>query len=208
MKKSIICLIFASFVVLTACKKEETAAPAKSLEPLTVKNLAAAPVQIDPNTGKPIGGTNKFTLYSLKDNAIIANTDSATEKWDIGFRGTTLIVNGGKIRAGKGGAYIHTGLFDELKSVPDRAEWRTDESETDLGVPLGSGKGWYNYDHTNNRVSPVPGKILLIRTAQGKYAKLEILSYYKNAPAVPSASDESRYFTFKFVYQADGSKNF
>ena len=52
-----------------------------------------------------------------------------------------------------------------------------------------------------NIVSPIPGKVLVFRTRDGKYAKVEVLSYYENAPANPDPqSDASRYYTFNYVY--------
>jgi len=42
---------------------------------------------------------------------------------------------------------------------------------------------------------------LVIRTHDDKYAKVEILSYYKDAPAEPDGFvDESRFYTFNYVY--------
>ena len=50
-----------------------------------------------------------------------------------------------------------------------------------------------------------PGRILVIRTATGKYAKIEILNYYKGGVTPDaSASDndkltKQRYYTFRFL---------
>ncbi|KAB7729280.1 hypothetical protein F5984_16755 [Rudanella paleaurantiibacter] len=186
------------------CNQEEptSVAPVKAT---TIRNLAADPAQINPQTGQPVGATNKFTLFSLKDGVTVANSDSATNKWDIGFRATTLIINGGSIRSGRGGAFIHTGTFDELKTIPAGTTFATDESPAQLAIPTGSGKGWYNY--ANTLITPIPGRVLLIRTGDGNYAKVEILSYYKDAPATPTATSEGRYYTFRYVYQPDGSQN-
>jgi hypothetical protein len=185
---------------LAACDKKNEAEvkPASPLETKTVKNLPADPA---PSTGK-------FTLYSLKDNAVISNADSATNKWDIGFRSSTIIVNGGAIRKGSGGGYIHTGLFDELKEIAANQGFATDESATTLAIPTGSGKGWYNYDPSNNWISPIAGKVLVVKTGEGKFAKIEILSYYKDAPSTPSPTAASRYYTFRYVHQPDGSRKF
>ncbi len=186
------------------CTNDDNTPTVQPVQSQTVKNLAADPVTIDPQTGQPGAGTGKYTLFSLKDGKQIANSDSASNKWDIGFRGTTIIVNGGAIRSGQGGAYIHTGTFEELTSVPESVTFATDQSSSQLAIPTGSGKGWYNY--ANTIVSPIPGKVLILKTGDGKYAKLEVLSYYKDAPATPTATSESRYFTFRYVYQPDGSK--
>jgi hypothetical protein len=193
--------------VLSSCQKDN-ATPVQPVVTQTVRDLPAAPVTIDPATGRPLGGTNRFTLYSLRENRIISNADSATNKWDIGFRGTTLIVNGGAIRSGQGGAFIFTGLFDELKEVPATAEFRTDQSPTNLAIPNASGQGWYNYNSQTHLITPIPGRVIVLRTGDGKFAKIEILSYYKGAPAMPSGTSESRYYTFRFSFQPDGSRKF
>lgn len=78
----------------------------------------------------------------------------------------------------------------------------------------GSGKGWYNYDGVTKLISAIPGRVLVVRTATGKYAKVEILNYYKGGvtPDV-TASDmdkliKQRFYTFRYIYQPDGSKGF
>ena len=198
MQQSIFLALALAFFAFSSCKEDETD-DIVILQTQTVNSLAADAVQ-------PYKG--KFTLFSFAQNATVPNSDSASGNWDIGFRGSTIIVNGGSIRAGQGGAYIHSGIFAELTEVPETQAFNQDNSDTNLAIPTGSGNGWYNYDHATNILSPIAGKILVIRTASGKYAKVEILSYYQNAPATPTASDASRYYTFRFVYQPDGSKKF
>jgi hypothetical protein len=56
-------------------------------------------------------------------------------------------------------------------------------------------------------ITPIAGRTIVVRTADGKFAKVEILNYYKNAPASPTMTDASRYYTFRFKFQPDGSKN-
>ncbi|MCS7017703.1 MAG: HmuY family protein [Cytophagales bacterium] len=194
-------------LALTSCK-EDNVTPVQPVVTETVRDLPADPVRIDPATGRPLGGTNRFTLYSLRENRIVANSDSATNKWDIGLRGTTLIVNGGAIRSGQGGAFIFTGLFDELKEIPATATFRTDQSPSDLAIPNASGQGWYNYNSQTHLITPIPGRVIVLRTGDGKFAKVEILSYYKGAPAAPTSTSESRHYTFRFSFQPDGSRKF
>ncbi|WP_051203871.1 HmuY family protein [Hugenholtzia roseola] len=193
--------ILFSMIVLSfsACQDKEDESPAPVLATQTVKNLAADATQ--PRTGK-------FTLYNLKENKIISNTDSASTQWDIGFNGTTLIVNGGATRVGKGGAYLHTGLFEDLSEVPTTATFKGDNAPADLAIPIGSGNGWYNYNPQSNTITPIAGRVIVLKTGEGNYAKLEILSYYKDAPANPTATDAARYYTFRYVLQSNGSTNF
>ena len=79
----------------------------------------------------------------------------------------------------------------------------TQDSSEGYAIASGSGNGWYTYTGPPTYlISPTPGKILVFRTRDGKYAKMEILSYYLGAPENPDAfSDPSRYYTFNYVYQ-------
>ncbi|MBF4985371.1 HmuY family protein, partial [Nonlabens mediterrranea] len=70
------------------------------------------------------------------------------------------------------------------------------DSSTSFAIPTGSDNGWYNYNFMTNIVSPIPGQIIVIRTRDGRYAKIEILSYYENQ----DTTAEGRYFTFNYVY--------
>ena len=59
------------------------------------------------------------------------------------------------------------------------------DSSSGYAVPSGAGNGWYTYQGPPvNLITPTPGKILVFRTNDGKYAKMEILSYYKDAQKI------------------------
>jgi len=54
-------------------------------------------------------------------------------------------------------------------------------------------------------ILPIPGRTLLIRTANGNVAKLEIISYYKGAPEdVPT--EESSYYTFRYTIAGEDGR--
>jgi hypothetical protein len=56
-----------------------------------------------------------------------------------------------------------------------------------------------------NIISPIPGKVLVIRTRDGRYAKVEILSYYENQDTAASG----RFYTFNYAYNPnDGATSF
>ncbi len=170
----------------------------EALESATVENLEA------PQTGgqgEPVGGP--FTKFSFATGTV---TDSETE-WDIAFRGTTIAVNGGvatgtaeePVRNGNAGASIETGTFAEVTSAEGLAF--AQDADGAFAIPTGSDTGWYNYNPATFTVTPIPGRVLVFRTHDGKFAKVEILSYYRDAPAQPDAFvDESRVYTFNYVY--------
>ena len=209
--KSISFLIVVVFLV-SSCKKENTTVVVP-LTAVTVNDVIADTIiGVLPITFQPYGA-GKFTFYSLETKKIIASADSNSNKWDLAFRGTTIITNGGTSGPALGGSFVYTGLFDDVKEVPVDSTFKIDNGAT-LGITSGSGKGWYSYNPIANLITPIPGRVLFIRTATGKYAKVEILNYYKGGvtPAV-TASDadkttKQRYYTFRFIYQPNGTKKF
>ena len=153
--------------------------------------------------GQPISG-----LFAKFDFESGLQTESDSE-WDVAFRGTTIIVNGGTSlgsadepeRTGDAGVYIFDGTMTEMTAV--ETSLIIQDSADGYAITSGSGNGWYTYAGAPTYlISPTPGKILVFRTRDGKYAKMEILSYYLGAPENPDAfSDPSRYYTFNYVYQ-------
>ncbi len=198
----VISLAIALAIGFTSCDKDNTVTP-DPIKSDTAKDIAADPTTTT-STGQP-ATTGKFAFFSFK-NGSVASSDSASTKWDIAFRATTIIVNGGVSGPGQGAAQVLTGIFSDIKEAP--ASGYTQDASTGYAIPTGSGKGWYNYNPATNIISPIAGKVLVIKTADGKYAKMEILSYYKGAPATPDANSVGRYYTFRYVYQPDGTVKF
>jgi hypothetical protein len=152
--------------------------------------------------------TGGYTYFRFSDSTVVTGADTATNKWDIAFRNTTIIINGGAVRFGSGGAFVQRNSSFDTVSIAPESDYGVDTSATQLAIKTGSGNGWYNYDFANNYVTPIPATVLIIRTGDGKYAKVEIKSYYYNNDPQPFPNPENyRYYTFRFVYQPDGSRN-
>lgn len=222
MKRYILSVITAA-VVFTSCEKDKTITPVAT-DPgafkisvngkiVTVNNLPADTIVGINATGQPVG-VGKYAFYSLENNGWISNADSATTKWDLAFSGTTIRVNNATSGPGNGGAFVLVGTFDGLNTIPVDSVFRIDNHPVSYAITRGSGKGWYNYDGANNLLTPIPGRVLVIRTASGKYAKVEILNYYKGG-VTPSATasdnvkiNEQRYYTFRYTFQPNGTTTF
>lgn len=178
----------------------------------TVKDIPADTVVGLSAQGAPLS-KGIYTFYSLEKNAIVPNTDSASTKWDIAFMSTRIITNSGTSGTGLGGAFVFTGLFDDLKTIPTDSVFKTDNAPT-YAITSGSGKGWYTYDGLNNLITPIAGRVLVIKTASGKFAKVEIISYYKGGVTLPASAStddklyKQRYYTFRFAFQPNGTKTF
>ena len=223
MKRTLTGILATGILVFTACKKDDATIPFDKTNDgtfkvftegniTTVQNLVADTIIGLMPTGQPYGAS-KFTFYSIENNALVASSDSATTKWDIAFRGTTILTNAGTSGPGNGGAFVQTGIFDALTSISIDSTFKTDAAPI-YAITTGSGKGWYNYDGASNLVTALPGRVLVIRTALGKYAKIEITNYYKKGvtPAASATDEEKlhsqRYYGFRYTFQANGTKNF
>ncbi len=156
--------------------------------------------------------TGRFTFFRLRDSSVVASTDSATTHWDVAFRSTTIIINGGTSGPGQAAAIVLKGIdFDTLSTAP--ASGYTTDGATKAVT------GWYTYTGNaptppKHAVIPNPGTVIVLRTADGKYAKMHIISYYKGAPdPIPydatrgTPTVPARFYTFRYFYQPNGSRS-
>lgn len=208
-----IAMVLGVSVTMLACSKDDTAVVVP-VSAITVRDLAADTVTGIGVDGRP-QSAGSITYYSLVDNKVIAAADAATTKWDVAFTATKVLVNSGTSGPGLGGAFVFKGLFDDLKTIPSDSTFATDNSNaSSFAIPWGSGKGWYTYDGLTTLVNPIAGRVLVIRTAAGKFAKIEIINYYKGGVTLPSTAADmdkltkQRYYTFRYAYQPNGTTTF
>nr|WP_297789614.1 HmuY family protein [uncultured Allomuricauda sp.] len=206
MNKNIV-LAAAISMALFSCSKDDDGAPEP--DPIQVDQVSNLHAPQTGGQGQPVGGD--FTKFDFETGAV---TTSDTD-WDIAFRGTTIAVNGGAetgtadepARSGDVGATIVSGTFDSVTTAEGLSF--SQDADGSFAIPTGSDNGWYNYNFQTNIVSPIPGKVLVFKTSEGNYAKVEILSYYEDAPASPDPStDTGRYYTFDYVFNPNGETSF
>ena len=167
-----------------------------------VQNLIADTIIGMSSQGQPVG-TGHFTFFSLKNRAIVPLADSATNNWDVAFRGTTILTNAGTSGPGMGGAYVHVGIFADVSSFNADSTIRTDAAPV-YAIKTCSNKGWYVYDGPNNLITPIPGRVLMIKGADGLLYKIEINNYYKGGlTPLATATDaiklsSQRHYNFRY----------
>ena len=140
-----------------------------------------------------------FIKFSFKDQ-----TTTEGDDWDIAFRGTEILVNGGfpgtnnePERTGLAAGYITIGNYGGIKSVNENL--LNQDSETQKAIPSTNG-GWYEID--NNAILPYSDKTLVFKTHNSRYAKVKIVSFYKDAPEnINPFTNKSEYYTFSYTYQ-------
>ena len=147
-----------------------------------------------------------FTLLSLRDGALVvapdasSRADSASTAWDLGLRGTEVILNGGESGPGGLTGALVPMAFESVLALPEalpEALAADGEGACPRGaarvVCNGSGNGWYEY--ASNGVQPLPDQTLVIRRPDGSAAKVRFLSYFLGG-ALPSGV-RPRYVTLE-----------
>ncbi len=115
-----------------------------------------------------------------------ASGNVATEKdaWDLSFNHTTIEV--------KNEAQLLDKNFDAVENAPKNGYQK--DGSNKKAIPTGSGNGWYKYSMFDHSINPLPGKVIIVKTSDNRYVKVEILSYYKDMDGA------SGYYTFRYQY--------
>jgi hypothetical protein len=192
MKKLFFSALTASAIILTtACSKDDD----------IIVNAPTITTKID-SINVNFSNTAAFVFFSLKNGSVIANTDSATTKWDFAMRRTTFLVNSASSGPGNAGAILQDALYNAVTAAPATG-YAVDTSASARAIKDGS---WYNYNPTTRIFTPKAGKTFIFRTAEGKFAKMELLAT-DYLPFVGQFPDKIKY-KFTYTYQDNGSTQF
>ena len=153
---------------------------------------------------------NNYTLYSLKDGKEVPLSDSATTKWDIGIKFYNIIVNSHASGPGQAAVKVMTdGNYLNFKDASGITNFSYDTTTTKLAIDYNykSPTSWYNYIPANHGFSPKAGLYFVLKTAEGKYAKMEITDVFYEVYEPGAMYPNFLKYKFRYVYQKDGSTN-
>jgi hypothetical protein len=202
MKTKLVLSMLTLAVVFTACKKESPA-PVDTVITATITELDAQAATFAPNPPPaPPTITGDYTKFSFAEGTVVEGDD-----WDVAFRLTSIIFNGGMAsdtsqpnRTGNAAVYIIDGTMEDISLVDESLLLKDGATSTaiidDMGIQQ---MGWCIYDFATNMISPIAGKILVVRTHDNKYAKIEILNFYDAA----FSNVYGGFYTFNYVYQSE-----
>jgi hypothetical protein len=136
---------------------------------------------------------DRWRYFSFSDGTVLEHPPRFG--WDLAFRRFQVIANGGEGLAGMGGLRdLGPVPFDQVRKAPTESyvQSRVHQGDT-LNAAV---ERWYDYSFFSHLLTP-KDRVYAVRTADGRYAKLEFLSYY-----CPGAQPGC--VTFRYVYQGGG----
>ena len=168
------------------------------------------PTEIAPelNAGNfTIDATNRemWTYFSFTTGDVVEVNDPLhSMDWDLGFQRTKVKLNGGVSGPGMGGAIMLEDVeFDQVKEAPEAGY--VADSDANFAIIARSEAGWYVYTGPPNHwVLPLEGRVFVIKAADGTFAKIRFIGYYKDN----ENKKDSGFVTFEYVHQPDGSRSF
>jgi HmuY protein len=143
-----------------------------------------------------------WMYFDFARGSVVAVQDPQTAAWDLTFQRYVIKTNGGHTNPTGQGALLSLGErdFAAVTKVPDKAEFISDAHPKNRPASYNPVmEKWFNYSYLANVLAPKPF-VYLVRTHDGKYAKMRILSYY-------CVNKSAGCLTFEYVYQGDGSTN-
>ena len=142
------------------------------------------------------GRGNDLTLFDFSSGSVVESPDPLG--WDLAFRRFTILANGGPDFAGQGGILdLGIASLDSLTTVPTNGYAANTPGRE---VSNAATAEWYEYSWTSHVLSPKPN-IFAVRTADGRHAVFQILSYY-----CPTA--QAGCTTIRYRYQGAGGTVF
>jgi HmuY protein len=147
-----------------------------------------------------------WTFFHFAQGSVVDVPHQFGLDWDLAFQRHKIIVNGGATNPKGQGGILNLGEvpFEDVTEAPadgyveDTIATINPEGITTENLAI---KAWYDYNMLTHLLHPKPNTYL-IRTADGKYARMHLVSYYCDG------GQASGCFTFEYVYQGDGTRRF
>lgn len=153
-------------------------------------------------------------VYVKVGEGVIEVPDPATSTaWDLAFRRTRMVTNGGESGPGLGGAREEDA--DSLAGDITGTVGFVTDALLPIPGPPGSGSApgnavldtWFDYDMTTHAVSP-RDTTFVVRTAAGGYARLRIASHAAGRYTLRLTPLERQVETVRLTVDASGSTDF
>jgi hypothetical protein len=142
----------------------------------------------------------EFVYFDFSSGKPVKILDRSSLEWDLAFRRGKVISNGGaSSQLGQAGLIdLGTVEFDSVVEVPRDSYIQDSAARTETENPVLI--KWYNYNYLTHKLT-AKQNIYAVRTANGKFAKFQFLSFYCD-------NQEAGCIKMRYVYQDSGSNSF
>lgn len=131
----------------------------------------------------------RWVFFDFSRGSVVS--DPGPGEWDLAFNRFSVIANGGPAFEGEGGVVDLGEIpFDSVTVAPAGGYETTRGGRDSVNAGL---ERWYDYSFTSHVLSS-RGHVYVVRTADGRHARLRFLGYY--CPGARPAC-----VTFEYVYQ-------
>ena len=189
---SAIALVAVAYVAHSLRRPAPAAYPPTQPRSHDVGDSLVGPVRYTIDASSP----DQWRYFDFSRGSEVSRADPLS--WDLAFRRFHIIANGGSGFAGRAGI-VDLGVvaFDSVREAPLAGYVQTATGRDTTNAAIAR---WYDYGLTSHVLKPKP-HVWVVRTADGRYARLRIVSYY-----CPGA--RAGCITFNYVYQGSGSRAF
>ncbi|MBI5186437.1 MAG: HmuY family protein [Nitrospinae bacterium] len=145
----------------------------------------------------------KWTYFDFSRGGVVEDAEMNSLDWDLAFRRARILTNSGaNNKSGKGGAMaMESKALDKIAQVPENKNFEIDYRPYNKAENENPALAkWYNYNYINHRLDPKP-EVYIIKTADGRFAKIRILTYY-------CRGEKAGCYTIQYVYQGGNSTGF
>ncbi|MCZ6513816.1 MAG: HmuY family protein [Nitrospinae bacterium] len=149
-----------------------------------------------------IDATNEdhWTYFDFSRGRQVKIHDPSSLEWDLAFRRGKIISNGGATNKFGQAGLMDLGevSFDAVDSVPlkDFVVDQATRTQAENSVLV----NWYKYNYISHKLT-ARKNIYVMRTSDGKFAKIQFLSFY-------CANKQPGCIQMKYAYQDKGTKSF
>lgn len=182
-------VVICGILVSSTIRAEPPSFAPSTLEPREVgAHFVVDTVTIDARSG------DEWILFDFDVGAPV--DPSRIDEWDLAINRFHVVTNGGSGYFGHGGALAIDRPWSEVTEAPAEGYTIT-EGRLDDGAVTPALERWYEYSFFAHTLLP-KDETYVVRTAEGRFGKIKILSYY-----CPQATPGC--LTMVYGYQGDGT---
>lgn len=147
----------------------------------------------------------RYFSFDARGPVTVDDDPKTSDGWDLAFDKWLPMTNGGTSGSGQAAVQIASGAFDDATTAPTDG-WVLDtiesigseQREESTSRPLAQ---WWDLDPSTQKITS-KGETYWLRTAAGKFAKVEVLGYYH------PVDGKAGFFRLRWAYRPDGERTF